>query len=141
RINVINRSANTIMSGHLSVRIPYTMGGDEFDELSANLNLMLDTIERLLQSLSQFANNIAHDLRSPLNRIINRLDAGMRSIDRQAPVHQLLEKNIHDLEELVGTFNSILKITELEANTEFRDFEPCDLQRIIHNLVEFYEPY
>jgi len=141
RINVINRSAATIMHGNLSARIPYTVGGDEFDELSSNLNHMLDKIEMLLQSLSQFANNIAHDLRSPLNRIINRLDAGLRTIGKDNPAHKLLEKNIRDMQELIDTFNSILNISELEANTEFRQFEPCDLQGIIGNLVEFYEPY
>jgi signal transduction histidine kinase len=141
RINVINRSAETIMHGNLSVRIPFNKGGDEFDDLSSNLNQMLDKIEMLLKSLSQFANNIAHDLRSPLNRIINRLDAGLRTMDGDNPAKKLLEKNIQEMQELIGTFNSILNISELEANTEFRQFEPCDLQRIISNLVEFYEPY
>ena len=139
RINVINRSAATIMHGNLSTRIPFTVGGDEFDELSSNLNQMLDRIEQLLQSLSQFANNIAHDLRSPLNRIINRLDAGLRSID-DAAAKKLMDKNIHDMQELIGTFNSILKISELEANTEFRQYEPCDLKLIIEDLVDLYEP-
>lgn len=141
RINIINRSAQSIMHGDISTRIPYTQGGDEFDELSSNLNRMLDKIEMLLQSLSQFSGNIAHDLRSPLNRIINRLDAGLRTIEDENPARKLLEKNIHDMQELIGTFNSILKISELEAGAEFHDFQTCDLQRIIENLVEFYEPY
>jgi signal transduction histidine kinase len=141
RINVINRSAATIMGGHLSVRIPYAPGGDEFDELSVNLNRMLDRIETLLQSLSEFASNIAHDLRSPLTRIINRMDAGLRGIERDNPSYKLLEKNIADLQGLVATFNSILKISELEANTEFQNFETCDVRQIIENLVELYEPY
>ncbi len=141
RINIINRSAYNIMHGELSTRIPFTKGGDEFDDLSSNLNNMLDKIENLLKSLGQFANNIAHDLRSPLNRIINRLDAGLRNIDEGNPARNLLEKNIADMHELIGTFNSILKISELEANTEFRDFKPCNLQEIIENMVEFYEPY
>ncbi len=141
RINVINRSAYTIMHGELSTRIPFTKGGDEFDDLSSNLNNMLDKIEMLLKSLGQFANNIAHDLRSPLNRIVNRLDAGLRNIDEENPARNLLEKNIADMHELIGTFNSILKISELEANIEFRDFKPCNLQKIIENMVEFYEPY
>lgn len=141
RINVINRSAYNIMHGELSTRIPFTQGGDEFDDLSSNLNNMLDRIEKLLKSLGQFANNIAHDLRSPLNRIINRLDAGLRKIGEENPARDLLEKNITDMHELIGTFNSILKISELEANTGFRDFQPCDLQKIIENMVEFYEPY
>ena len=141
RINVINRSAGTIMHGNLSARIPFTVGGDEFDDLSSNLNQMLDKIEMLLGSLSQFANNIAHDLRSPLNRIINRLDAALRNMEDGNPTRKIVEKNIREMEELVGTFNSILKISELEANTEFRTFEACDLQRIIDNLVDLYEPY
>ena len=141
RINIINRSAYTIMHGELSTRIPFTEGGDEFDDLSSNLNQMLDKIEYLLKSLGQFANNIAHDLRSPLNRIINRLDAGLRNITNDNPARKLLENNIQDMQEIISTFNSILKISELEANTEFREFTICDVQKIIENLVEFYEPY
>jgi signal transduction histidine kinase len=141
RINVINRSVGTIMHGDLSARIPFTRGGDEFDDLSLSLNQMLDRIEYLLESLSQFANNIAHDLRSPLNRIINRLEAGIRTIDDGNPARKLLEKNIQEMQDLVGTFNSILKISELEAGTEIRQFELCDLHAIISDLAEFYEPY
>ncbi len=141
RINIINRSAYNIMHGELSTRIPFTKGGDEFDDLSLNLNKMLDKIEMLLKSLGQFANNIAHDLRSPLNRIINRLDAGLRQIDDKNPARKLLEKNIQDMQGLISTFNSILKISELEANAGFRDFALCDIQKIIENMVEFYEPY
>lgn len=141
RLSVINRSAKTIMGGHLSVRVPVTPGGDEFDELSANLNLMLDRIEALLKSLSEFAGNIAHDLRSPLNRIINRLDAGLRGIEKGNPAHSLLEKNIHEMQELVATFNAILKISELETGAEAPPFERCDLGGILNSLVELYEPY
>lgn len=140
RINVINRSAVTIMHGNLSARIPFTSGGDEFDELSSNLNQMLDKIEMLLQSLSQFANNIAHDLRSPLNRIITRLDANVRNME-DPKIRKLLQQNIADMEGLVATFNAILKISELEANTEFRTFEPCELRGLVENLIELYEPY
>ncbi len=141
RINVINRSAATIMHGNLSARIPFTKGGDEFDELSSNLNQMLDKIESLLSSISHFANNIAHDLRSPLNRIVNRVEAGLRTVSDENPARQLLEKNIQDMHGLIGTFNSILKISELEANTDVRHFEYYDVSAIISDLVEFYEPY
>ena len=67
RINVINHSVSNIMEGDMSARIPRSGGRDAFDVLSDNLNNMLDTIELLLKSLSEFSNNIAHDLRTPLN--------------------------------------------------------------------------
>ncbi len=141
RLAVINRSAHTIMRGNLSARIPFNRGGDEFDELSSNLNQMLDKIETLLQSLSQFANNIAHDLRSPLTRIIARTEAGLRGMRETSAARRLLDKNVEEMHELIGTFNSILKISELEANTDFRTFEPCDLTWITSRLLDFYEPY
>lgn len=140
RINVINRSAYTIMRGNLSIRIPFTKGGDEFDELSSNLNQMLDKIEMLMQSISLFANNIAHDLRSPLSRIISRLDAGLRKIGTDNPAREMLEKNIQDMEGLVATFNSILKISELEASTDLQQFAEVDIVAVLTDLVEFYEP-
>lgn len=141
RLSIINRSAHTIMHGDLSARIPLTRGRDEFDELSMNLNQMLDRIEMLLQSLSQFANNIAHDLRSPLNRIIARTEAGLRGLKEASAARRLLERNVDEMQELVGTFNSILKISELEASTDFQNFEACNLQAVIERLVDFYEPY
>lgn len=141
RLAVINRSAETIMRGELSARVPFTPGGDEFDELSHTLNEMLDRIEMLLRSLSEFANNIAHDLRSPLNRIIARTEAGLRGMKETSAGRRLLERNVEEMHELIGTFNSILKISELEAEAEFRPFEPCDLKQITEKLTEFYEPY
>ncbi len=141
RLGIINHSVQTIMRGNMSARIPYTSGGDEFDDLSSNLNRMLDRIETLMQSLSQFSSNIAHDLRSPLNRIINRLDEGMRTIKPENPARPLLESNIREMEELIGTFNSILKISELEARPDVVQLERCDLAQIISKLTEFYEPY
>ncbi len=141
RINVINRSAQAIMHGDLSARIPFAKGGDEFDDLSGNLNEMLDKIEALLKSLKDFANNIAHDLRSPLTRIISRTEAGMRGLSETSAAHRLLEKNVQEMTELIATFNAILKISELEANTDFRDFAPCNLASLVADLVDFYEPY
>lgn len=141
RLSIINRSAHTIMHGEMSARIPFVRGGDEFDELSLNLNRMMDKIESLLQSLSQFANNIAHDLRSPLNRVVTRTEAGLRGMKETSAARRLLEKNVEDMQVLIGTFNSILKISELESNATFATFEPCDLAHIIGELVEFYEPY
>lgn len=141
RLSIINRSAETIMDGSLSTRIPFTLGGDEFDELSHTLNRMLDKIEMLLASLGQFANNIAHDLRSPLNRIIARTEAGLRGLKEASAARRLLERNVDEMQEMIGTFNSILKISELEAYTDFRHFAPCDIGGIVARLVDFYEPY
>ncbi len=50
---------------------------DEFDEVAATLNRMLDRIEGLLENLRQVSSDIAHDLRTPLARLRNRLEQGV----------------------------------------------------------------
>ncbi|MBV8939705.1 MAG: HAMP domain-containing protein, partial [Alphaproteobacteria bacterium] len=140
RLSVINRSADTIMHGQFSARIPFTPGGDEFDELSLHLNSMLDRTEALMKSLSDIVNNIAHDLRSPLSRIVARTEAGLRGMKEGSAARRLLERNVEDMNELIGTFNSILHLSELEANTDFHRFQLCDLQLLVEQLAEFYEP-
>jgi signal transduction histidine kinase len=140
RVHVINRSAYSIMHGNLSARIPRTYVNDAFDTLSANLNDMLDKIETLLKSLSDFSHNIAHDLRTPLGRIIARTEAGLRGMKETSAARRLLEKNVDDMEGLIATFNSILKISELEANADTQSFNECDVSTLMEHLVEFYEP-
>ena len=140
RINIINRSAKDIMDGQMSARIPRSGVGDQFDVLSENLNNMLDKIELLLKSLSEFSNNIAHDLRTPLNRIIARTEAGLRGMKETSAGRKLLEANVQDMEGLIGTFNSILKISELEASREGITLETCHIAGVINDMVELYEP-
>ena len=66
RIDQINAASQRLMDGDLSGRLPVSGSGDEFDRLSANLNVMLERIEELNIGLKQVSDNIAHDLKTPL---------------------------------------------------------------------------
>ena len=79
RVDAINRTTRRIMAGDLSQRIALKGSRDEFDQLAANLNAMLDQIERLLGGMRQVTDNIAHDLRTPLNRLRSRLEVALMS--------------------------------------------------------------
>ena len=74
RIAAINATVDEIMAGQLSRRIPTDDAGDDFSQLVSNLNRMLDEIESLVEGVKQVSDNIAHDLRTPLARLRNRLD-------------------------------------------------------------------
>ena len=65
------------MAGELGQRIALSGSRDEFDQLAANLNAMLDQIERLLQGMRQVTDNVAHDLRTPLNRLRTRIEVAL----------------------------------------------------------------
>lgn len=138
RLDAINNVARQVRSGDLKQRTPRTMTGDELDELSANFNGMLDRIEELMHRMKNVGDSIAHDLRSPLTRMRNRLDEALRdeSTDREATVAQA----ISDADELLRVFNAILSISRLESGDRRQMLEPIDPHAIAEDLAELYDP-
>ncbi|MGV6801351.1 MAG: ATP-binding protein [bacterium] len=138
RIDSVNRTAMAIRSGDLSRRIPMNAGGDEFDMLAQNLNSMLDQIERLMFGMRQVSDNIAHDLRSPLTRIRNRIENAL--MDPNTDLRQTLEETSADADKLILTFNALLSITRIESGERLRNQSIFDMTEIVQEVVELYEP-
>jgi signal transduction histidine kinase len=139
RIDKVTETSRQIMAGDLSRRIPLTGSGDELDRLSEGLNAMLARIEELLAALREVSDNIAHDLKTPLNRLRNRAEAALRSSD--AVTHREgLAKTIEEADELIRTFNSLLLIARLEAGAAAESMMPVDLAEVIGDVAELYEP-
>ena len=72
RVDAMTHTAQTIMAGDLSGRLPVAGSGDELDRLASNLNAMLERIEALMRGLKEVSDNVAHDLRTPLTRLRNQ---------------------------------------------------------------------
>lgn len=79
RIEAVSQTSRDIIRGDLQRRIPERGTGDEFDHLAASLNAMLDRIQALMEGLRQVSNDIAHDLRTPLTRLRQRLELAQRA--------------------------------------------------------------
>src|SRR5690606_12862663 len=140
RIDAINATSTKIMSGNLSERIAVTGRNDEFDALATSLNKMLDRIEQLMQGLKEVSDNIAHDLKTPLNRLRNRAEAALADT-RGGPAWRAgLEQTIDDADELMKTFNALLLIARLEAGAIDDTLEPMDLGAMVDDLAELYAP-
>jgi signal transduction histidine kinase len=140
RVDSINRTAEQIVAGDLSKRIPVRGSRDEFDRLGGHLNAMLDQIERLLNGMRQVTDNIAHDLRTPLNRMRSRIEVALLGDPGQEETRQLLEQTLADAESMIGTFNALLDIARAEAGSERAPFEWVGLGTLAEGVIELYEP-
>ncbi|HYD14785.1 MAG TPA: ATP-binding protein, partial [Hyphomicrobium sp.] len=140
RIEVINATTRSIMAGDLSRRIPLQGADDELDELSANLNGMLDRIEQLMNGLREVSDNIAHDLKTPLNRLRNSAEAALRESRGAEGYREGLEATIEKADDLIKTFNALLLIARLEAGVVEESAETFDLGRLVRDVAELYEP-
>ena len=137
RIQAINRTSREIVAGDLSRRVPVTGSNDEIDRLAINLNHMLDQIEQLMLAMRQVTDNIAHDLRGPLNRLRTRIDVTLMERPTAEEYHRVLEGMVGDTEQLLATFNALLRIAQVESGVR-KTFAEIDLAEIVHDLGELY---
>jgi len=139
RVEALSNTARDVMAGDLSRRAPVSVGQDEFDTLAADINAMLDRIERLVQTTRTAGDAIAHDLRSPLARFRQRLDVALEGEPDSEADRRALQKAAVEADRLLDMFNAVLKLSRVETASSWR-FERVDITAIMRELAEFYEP-
>jgi signal transduction histidine kinase len=140
RIETISRTGRSIMAGDLSQRVPLTGRGDEFDQLAINLNAMLDRIQRLMEGMRQVTDNVAHDLRSPLTRLRSRLEVTLLMQRSNNDYRTAIEQTLSDVGSLLGTFNALLSIAQVESGADRGGWQSVDLSALLRDIVELYQP-
>jgi signal transduction histidine kinase len=139
RIDAITGASRTIMDGNLSRRMPVAGTGDELDRLSVSLNQMLDQIERLMLGMKEVSSNIAHDMKTPLTRMRARVEAALRTDDKNQ-YRAALNQSIEESDSLLRTFNSLMSIARAESGNAREGFRPIDLGNVLNDVYELYEP-
>ena len=137
----LNAVVAAVQSGDLRARAPVRGARDEFDELAAGLNDMLDRLERSMAGIRHAGDAIAHDLRSPLTRLRTRLEVALIDVeagkgDPKAALVQALE----DAEGVLRTFSAVLAIARLQAAGQAPDPSAFDPGELAAGVAELYEP-
>jgi signal transduction histidine kinase len=140
RIDSVTATSRRIMSGDLTGRLEVTGTGDEFDRLADSLNAMLERIELLLHGLKDVSDNIAHDLKTPLTRLRNRVEAALNGEPSSEGYRAALETTIEESDRLIQTFNALLMIARVEAGSPDGAISEFEIGTVINDVVELYEP-
>jgi len=128
------------MQGDLRKRIDTRGTGDEFDELANNLNNMLDQIENGVEGVRRVSDNIAHDLKTPLARLKNRVEELKFKVAGQQDEEAAVDQIIHEADGLLATFNALLRIARIEYSEQRKSFTEIDVNSILIDLEDLYEP-
>ncbi|MEM6578282.1 MAG: HAMP domain-containing sensor histidine kinase, partial [Pseudomonadota bacterium] len=140
RIQEISGTARSIMSGDLDRRIPVRGTGDEFDQLSATLNEMLDRINALIGNLKFATTSLSHDLRSPLTRLRSRLESLADDAEEAGQQNHALARSLEDVDMLLKIFSNLTEIAHAETRLSREDFSQIDLMGLVNDAVELYGP-
>lgn len=140
RIRAIQASAEAIVAGDLTRRLPLSSRRDELDMLAAIVNAMLERIERLMNEVKGVCDNIAHDLRTPLTRLRAQLYRIQQQAEDGSPLALQLELVLAEADTLMARFRGLLRISELEDRQRRSGFMQVDPKPLLQELHDFYLP-
>ena len=140
RVETIRRTAEAIIGGDLTRRVPLRGTGDDLDRLSQTLNRMLDRIAELMESLRQVSADIAHDLKTPLTRLRQRLESTRSDASSLSPNGTLVEDTVENIDGILATFDALLRIAQIESRTRRAAFRAFDLSEVSATVIDAFAP-
>ena len=140
RIETVSQTSRDIIGEDLQKRLPVTRAGDELDHLAGSINAMLDRIEGLMNDLRQVTTDIAHDLRTPLTRLRQRLELANRAENDTELARTTLASAVAELDSILAIFSSLLRIAQMESGARRQGFKQVQLSDLLGTIGELYRP-
>ncbi len=140
RVSHISGALNKVASGNLVVRLPVSSAGDDIDILSGQINSSLDRLKLTVDGMRQVSTDIAHDLKTPLNRLFITIDDAATKSRAGQCVGDDLEGALEEAQAINGTFEALLRIAQIEAGAKKSQFKTIDLMDVLETAAEVYLP-
>ena len=140
RVDAIANTAERIAGGDLSARSPLADGRDPFGRVGASLNAMLERIEELLTGMRTVTDSLAHDLRSPLTRVMGALARAMHEGASESERMDAVEVAHDEVERTLATLSAMLDIARAETGLSREMMTQVDVVALVEELADFFTP-
>jgi signal transduction histidine kinase len=141
QVRAINGALDRLTGGDLAARVG--PGADWSADLSAigrKIDTMAAAQEASVAAIRQVSSDIAHDLKTPIQRVAVHLDDLAAQDRRDTDAKQTLEKARAELDGIVAVFHALLQIAQIETGSPRARFGPVDLLDLCTTVCELYEP-
>lgn len=136
----MNAALAAVAEGDLARRLPTRARGDEFDALAGAVNATLARLQAALARLNQVTSDIAHDLRTPLARMRQRLERASRSAATGQVPREVVDRAVGDIDEVLRVFAALLRIAQIESGERRASFAEVDLSAALADVVDALAP-
>lgn len=134
RITEVEAVLHRVALGDLTARLTVSKHGSDLDQISDAINHAFARLGGLVEAMRQVSADIAHDLRSPLNRLRIRIEATVEAAGRPAGLTSALA----DIDAIGETFTALLRIAQIESGSARETFLPLDVSLVMQELAEVY---
>lgn len=137
-IERVGRTADRIADGDYSLRISPNAGDLETDDLIASFNTMTANTETLMRELKTITDDIAHDLRTPLTRMLGRSEIAVTLHPTSEKLQDTLGDNAEDCRRMLALINQMLAISKTESGASRLHRETVDLKKLLERASELF---
>ncbi|WP_196761437.1 sensor histidine kinase [Pseudoalteromonas luteoviolacea] len=123
-----------------STRLPVPKRASCDRDIAESINAMLDAIADLHGNMKTMSVGIAHDLKTPLSRVANRLQSMQHDINDPNLIETHLNHASNDLSAVISTFNNLVRLNSIESGQHKEKFVKLNLSELIYDLALSYLP-
>lgn len=131
---------NAVAKGDLDARLPLSKRKDDIDHIAENMNNALALLQLQIEGMKQVSYNIAHDLKTPLNRLMINIEEAQMMQAKGENVESQLAQASDEASQISGTFEALLRIAQIETGSRKPKFTSLDLKTVAEQVYEIYEP-
>lgn len=139
KVHSIRIVTQDIEAGNINRRILISNNQDEFDRLNGDINRMLDRIQHLMDGVQNISNAIAHNIKTPLSLIRNRLEEATRNHKDESELSSASSFSIDRIDQLIVMLEKLLQIAEAESGTRRQPFTLVNFSEMVQPILELYD--
>ncbi|WP_461308356.1 HAMP domain-containing sensor histidine kinase, partial [Albidovulum sp.] len=140
RVAHIERTLDRLTEGDLAARVGAAEGSDDLARIGAGIDRMAQAQQAATSALRQVSADIAHDLKTPVQRIAVLLSDLRGRLAEGGAEADLADRAHVEAERAVAIFQSLLQIAQVEAGAARHRFARVDLAGLLATFAEIYEP-
>jgi signal transduction histidine kinase len=140
KLGAIQAVLSELTAGQLSARVVRSGERDDLSDIGDAVNAMAAAQEALVSSMRQVSGDIAHDLKTPIQRVAILLDQIKRRTILTTGQDDLIDRAINETDRIVKTFQALLQLAQIEGGAVRERLLPTDLREVAEGVVDFLGP-
>ncbi|MEZ5559735.1 MAG: ATP-binding protein [Pseudomonadales bacterium] len=139
KIDRLNITLERVGRGELTARYATVKASTDIDDIGAGIDLMLDRIEALVRNVRRVSRDVAHDLRTPLTHLRQRIES-LAGAETTAARAAAMDDALAKVDDIIRMFDATLRLAEIDGGEARKRFHPVDLADVVANVVDAYRP-
>ncbi|AOA07520.1 MULTISPECIES: heavy metal sensor histidine kinase [Pseudomonas] len=130
--------ASKISTESLDHRLPTDGMPAELKKLADGINIMLARLDDGVQQLSQFSDDLAHELRAPLSNLMGKAQVALTRERSLSEYREVLESCTEELDRMSRMVSDMLFLAQVSHPASMVEFEPVSLVDEVQRVCDLF---